>query len=105
MTAPQATYREADFFTYLCDQCSAPFCERVHILNLVLSYVDDEYCLNCLISLQSENRDESEKPVDSETWVSQMLSYVMARDCFKNPWEAFETTACPGKPIHQCFCG
>ncbi len=105
MTFPQTTYSETDFFTYLCDQCSTPFCERVHILNLVLSYVDDEYCLNCLVNLQSINTEESENTVVTEAWMSQMLTYVMARDCFKMPWESFQTGACPRKTNNQCFCG
>ncbi len=85
----------ADFFDYYCDACDKPFCERIHVMNLVLNNVDSEFCLECLAK-------STEKEPDAfYHWV---LDYVMERECFKTPWEKFNPTPCPRITDKTCFC-
>jgi hypothetical protein len=85
----------ADFFDYQCDNCGKPFCERIHVMNMVLNLVEEEFCLECL----AEN--ESRSP---ETFYYWIIDYVMARDCFKGPWEKFNPAPCPRITDKSCFC-
>lgn len=84
-----------EFFDYCCDRCGNMFCERVHIMNMALGYVDEEYCLPCL----SAEHEQTEADMAGFAW-----GYVKERDCFKNPWEAFDASACPKKAANACYC-
>lgn len=85
----------ADFFDYECDACGRSFCERIHVMNMVLNHVEEEYCLECLA--QNENRE----PQAFFNWI---VAYVMARDCFKTPWDNFNVAPCPRIADKSCFC-
>ena len=83
------------FFDYRCDACGAPFCERIHVMNLTLDRIETELCMDCLA--KEYNMPPAE--MADYTW-----DYVQARDCFKNPWESFNASACPKISLQQCFC-
>jgi len=83
------------FFDYFCTQCDAPFCERVHLMNLALDYLEDEYCLDCLSGLQGCTVPDL---ADSVT------AYIHTRDCFLNPWKMFDASACPRRDLKTCLC-
>lgn len=85
----------ADFFDYTCDQCGTPFCERIHVMNMALDRIEEEFCLTCLA--QHENL----SPEDFYHWI---VDYVMARDCFQSPWEKFNANPCPRIVDKTCFC-
>lgn len=85
----------AEFFDYYCDQCGKPFCERIHVMNLVLNNLEEEFCLECLGASES---------LSGEAFYHWVLDYVMARDCFKGPWEQFNAAPCPRIVDKTCFC-
>lgn len=85
----------ADFFDYYCDQCDRPFCERIHVMNLALDHVEAEYCLECLAQQEG---------VTSEGFYHWIIEYVMARDCFKTPWDNFQFAVCPRITDKSCYC-
>lgn len=83
------------FFDYRCDQCGQPYCERVNVMNLTLGYTEEAYCLSCL-----GMRHHLDEPAMADfCW-----EYVQSRDCFKNPWMAFDASVCPKLPVQQCYC-
>lgn len=86
---------EPSFFDYMCDRCGGPFCERVHVMNMALNYIDEEYCLACL----SKELGKTEPELADFAWL-----YVQARDCFKDPWTKFDATACPRIETQNCYC-
>ncbi|MEB3286919.1 MAG: hypothetical protein VKJ04_05405 [Vampirovibrionales bacterium] len=90
-----ADWRESPFFDYRCDACGTPFCERVHVMNLALDRIEEEFCLACL----SQEYAMAEPEMADYTW-----DYVQARDCFKSPWENFDAATCPKIEAGQCFC-
>lgn len=83
------------FFSYYCDRCDRPFCERIHVMNLALNHIDEEYCLECLAD------DTAQSPEDFYTWI---LEYVQERECFLTPWTNFSVAACPRITDKTCFC-
>lgn len=83
------------FFDYSCDQCGAPVCERVQLMNLALGYEADLYCLDCLAQLQDMPADEL---------AAFAKSYISSRDCFKAPWLKFNARDCPKLETGACFC-
>ncbi len=85
----------ADFFEYYCDSCDKPFCERIHVMNLVLNNVEEEFCLECLA--QNEG-------LAGEAFYQWILDYVEARECFKTPWDNFKFALCPRIADKSCFC-
>jgi hypothetical protein len=82
-------------FDYYCARCDAPFCERVHIMNLALNYIDDELCLSCLAA------DHGQDEAGLSLFVR---DYVEARECFKTPWDQFDATGCPRQETATCHC-
>lgn len=84
-----------DFFEYQCDSCNRPFCERIHLMNLALDRIEEECCLECL------SKAEGLSPAEFYNWI---LEYVMARDCFKTPWNSFNASLCPRLADKSCFC-
>jgi hypothetical protein len=86
---------DISFFDYTCDQCGAPVCERVQLMNLALDYVEDLYCLQCLATEQG-----MEQPELAEF----AKDYVYSRECFKTPWDKFNAKACPRLSQNQCYC-
>lgn len=84
-----------DFFEYVCDGCGKPFCERIHVMNLVLDNLDEEFCLECLAA------EESHEPEGFYQWI---INYVDARECFKSVWDKFDASPCPRIPDKSCFC-
>jgi hypothetical protein len=85
----------SNFFDYYCEQCDAPFCERVHLMNLALDYVETEYCLPCL----AQELEQTPESLSAFVW-----EYICARDCFRNPWQQFNATTCPKIEESNCFC-
>ncbi len=87
----------ASFFDYPCDRCGAMFCERVQIMNLALNYVDEQYCLACLAA---------EQGLSEAAMADFAREYVLARECFKTPWDHFAPRArqCPRLPEGTCHC-
>lgn len=85
----------SDFLTYSCDECDAPYCERVYIMNLALGNVEDAFCLSCL----AKEYEQSLEMMAKTCW-----GYVSARDCFKDPWLKIDNTACPQKTSNSCYC-
>jgi hypothetical protein len=83
-------------FDYTCDDCATPFCERILVMNLALDYEDSQYCLSCLCKKEELANEEA-----LYTWV---LDYVMARDCFKSPWDKFSPLNCPRSLEGSCYC-
>jgi hypothetical protein len=83
------------FFDYYCARCDSPFCERVHIMNLALNYLDDEYCLACLAQ---------EQQMDEPGMAAFVKEYVFSRECFQTPWENFDATGCPRLKTNTCYC-
>ena len=85
------------FFAYVCDQCGAPVCERVQIMNLSLDYVDTLFCLSCLAG---------EQGLSVAEMAATAQEYVQGRECFKTPWDAFAVQArqCPLLPQNACYC-
>jgi hypothetical protein len=80
--------------TYYCDQCGAPYCERIGLLNLALDLTEDGYCLTCLAAAQG---------VDNANQLLETLRpYIQSRDCFKKPWNAFDPTTCPLRAMGIC---
>jgi hypothetical protein len=95
-----AALSEAEFFDYHCALCDAYFCERVHLMNLALENLEDEYCLVCL----AKEQEMSLKDVSAFVY-----GYVESRECFKTPWDKFEASKCPyldpaSHPPHGCYC-
>ncbi|MGE0199628.1 MAG: hypothetical protein AB7P76_01530 [Candidatus Melainabacteria bacterium] len=83
------------FFDYPCDQCGTLFCERVHLMNLALNYIDEEFCLACLAG----RHDMTPAAMAEFAW-----EYVSGRDCFKDPWMQFDAAPCPLRPAGHCHC-
>lgn len=83
------------FFTYHCDACDAPFCERVNVMNLALDHVDESLCMDCL----AREQENSPKALSE-----QLVGYILSRDCFKTPWEAFDPSGCPKRESGTCCC-
>jgi len=86
---------DSPFFDYACDATGAPFCERVHIMNLALGNVDEEYSLAVLAA------EYSKTPAEMAIFC---WGYVQARDCFKKPWLQFDASHCPLLATHECHC-
>jgi hypothetical protein len=86
---------DVSFFDYTCDQCGAPVCERVQLMNLALDYVEDLYCLQCLANEQGMPQPELAEFAKD---------YVQSRECFKTPWDKFNASTCPKLPLGQCYC-
>ena len=86
---------ERSFFDYHCDACGTPFCERIHVMNLALDNLDDEYCLECLA------KGERVLPEAFYHWI---VEYINARDCFKTPWDEFNAAPCARIVDKTCFC-
>lgn len=83
------------FFDYRCDACGELFCERVHVMNMTLDHIDEEFCMSCL----SQTHALSEPEMADFAW-----DYVQRRDCFKTPWEHFDASLCPRIPTQTCYC-
>jgi hypothetical protein len=83
------------FFDYYCDRCDTPFCERVHIMNLALDNVEEAYCMSCL----AQEFSQSPQQLAAFVW-----DYIIARDCFRNPWRKFNASDCPRLEAQQCYC-
>lgn len=83
------------FFTYTCDDCGTPFCERILVINLALDFVDDAYCLACLA------QKEDTEPEALFHWIG---DYIQSRNCFKTPWDSFDPASCPRIQEKTCYC-
>ena len=84
-----------DFFDYYCDRCDAPLCERVQLMNPALDHTEAAYCLACLAA---------EHDMDEPEMARFAFDYIQSRDCFKNPWQAFDASPCPKIQSKTCYC-
>ncbi len=84
-----------DFFDYHCARCDAAYCERVNIMNLVLDYTEDGYCLSCLAT---------EHEMDEPGLVAHLKTYIDSRECFLTPWSGFDPSPCPRLRTQTCYC-
>lgn len=85
------------FFPYTCDSCTAPVCERGHIMNLALGLEEILLCVPCLAQHQGNAPDDL---------VETLYDYIQSRDCFKSPWEKNPAHHCPHfiDADHTCYC-
>lgn len=67
-------------------------------MNLALGYVEEQYCLNCLSKMHSQ---------DMDSMFDFVHSYIQGRDCFKKEWiKMTQRSECPlpnSCVIHKCF--
>lgn len=83
------------FFTYTCDDCGTPFCERILVMNLAMDLVEDAYCLTCLAQREG---------TEPEAFFEWVRGYIESRNCFKTPWDSFDAAPCPRIADKSCFC-
>jgi hypothetical protein len=97
MSTPADTTHLTDhpFFDYYCDATGVPFCGRIHLMNLAIGNVDEEYCLSVLATTYDRS---------PEAMAAFCFDYVKARDCFKDPWMKFDASGCPLIEGGQCHC-
>lgn len=77
-----------------CHRCNACICERVYIINLALSYTENQLCLKCIA--EDKNIKESEV-------FENLHSYIITRPCFESDWKKVNLNECPKYP--SCYCG
>ena len=83
------------FFQYTCDATGTPLCERIHLMNLALDQLDEVFSLEVLAQTQG---------LTPRAFFDRVVTYMMSRDCFKTPWEAFDPTPCPRIDDGSCLC-